>query len=106
MIALRRSRTLICTAAAIFFAGSAYMSPAHASAPPEPPPALVVIASLDQAPATIVDAAGLEPRYRWIRGRALSGLTNGTAYTFQITADDIAGPGAPASITATPGPTS
>jgi hypothetical protein len=36
----------------------------------------------------------------------ISGLTNGTAYTFQITADNAVGSSAPASVTATPGLTS
>ncbi|HEU5332483.1 MAG TPA: hypothetical protein VFU73_06965 [Actinocrinis sp.] len=41
-------------------------------------------------------------------GRGVTRTAERTLHTFQITADNIAGPGAgtPASITATPGPTS
>lgn len=34
----------------------------------------------------------------------VGGLTNGVTYTFQITADNVAGPGRPATVSATPGP--
>jgi hypothetical protein len=63
-----------------------------------------------------ITAPGIEPvhvtghDYVWATSgnglyTVIGGLTNGTAYTFQITADNAVGSSAPASVTATPGPT-